>query len=85
MDGTLPRMMEAGDPKAFARNLKLLRTSAHRLSQRRLADILGVSRSCYARYEQGLRMPPAWFAAKAAAYFHVSMEELFDKEVKPKE
>ena len=28
-------------------------------------------------HELGQRMPPAWFAAKAAAYFHTSMEQLF--------
>ena len=37
----------------------------------------GVPPTCYPRCELAHRIPPAWFAAKAAAYFHTSMEQLF--------
>ena len=73
------------DTQNFAHNLKLHRKARANLSQRRMAAILGISRSCYARYERGTRMPPAWVAAKAARYFDVTVEELFEKEVKPHE
>lgn len=78
----LQRTRQAGDPQVFARNLKRLRIATPALSQRRLAQALGVSRSCYARYELGQRMPPAWFAAKAAAYYHTSIDQLLTEEVK---
>ena len=76
----LQKVRRAGDARAFARNLHRLRIATPALSQRKLARELGVSRSCYARYELGQRIPPAWFAAKAAAYFHTSMEQLFSEE-----
>jgi len=76
----LQKIQKAGDPAVFARNLRHMRMASPALSQRKLAQVLGVSRSCYARYELGQRMPPAWFAAKAARYFHTSMEQLFAEE-----
>ena len=69
----------AGNARLFARNLRFRRIAAG-ASQRKMAAVLGVSRSCYARYELGQRMPPAWFVAKAATYFHTSMEQLFSEE-----
>ena len=69
--------MQGRSSQAFARNLRRLRSAVPNLTQRRLAKALGVSRSCYARYEEGARLPPAWLAVKAANYFHVSMDELF--------
>ena len=80
----MQKVRRAGDARAFARNLHRLRIATPALSQRKLAEELGVSRSCYARYELGQRMPPAWFAAKAAAYFHTSMEQLFSEGVSDK-
>ena len=76
----LQKIQKAGDPMVFARNLRQMRMATPALSQRKLAEVLGVSRSCYSRYELGQRMPPAWFAAKAATYFHTSMEHLFSDE-----
>lgn len=70
-----------GDAKTFARNLKLQRSLVQGLSQSRLARNLGVSRNSYARYENGTRLPPGWFVVKAAAYFGVTVEELYEKEV----
>ena len=69
--------MQGRSSQAFARNLRRLRSAVPNLTQRRLAKALGVSRSCYDRYEEGARLPPAWLAVKAANYFHVSMDELF--------
>lgn len=57
------------------RRLRLLRQP--RLSQERLAKRLGVCRSTYSKYEQGQRMPPAWFAFSTANYFGVAVEDMF--------
>lgn len=59
------------------RKLRLLRQP--RLSQERLAQKLGVCRATYAKYEQGRRMPPAWFVFSTADYFGVAVEDLFCK------
>ena len=70
-------IIEAGNTQSFANALRKLRTSRlPAVSQRMLANALGVSRDTYARYENGTRLPPAWFVAKAAAYFGVSTDEL---------
>ena len=50
------------------------------LSQERLAKKLGVSRSTYANYEQGRRMPPVWFVFSTANYFCVPVEVLFQEQ-----
>ena len=76
----MQKIQDAGNPLVFATNLRRMRISTPALSQRKLAETLGVSRSCYARYELGQRMPPAWLVAKAATYFHTSMEQLFSEE-----
>ena len=52
-------IQNAGNARLFARNLRFRRIAAG-ASQRKMAAVLGVSRSCYARYELGQRMPPAW-------------------------
>ena len=70
-------VIRAGSAQSFAAALRTLRTAHHPpLSQRMLADALGVSRGAYARYENGTRLPSAWFAAKIAAYYGVSTDEL---------
>ena len=73
-------IIRAGDTQYFADTLRNLRTSRQPLlSQRMLANALGVSRETYAKYETGTRLPPAWFVAKVAAYFGVSADELLSK------
>lgn len=64
----------------FSMNLRRLRLLREpRLSQERLAQRLGICRATYAKYEQGRRMPPAWFAFSTANYFGVAVEDLFCK------
>lgn len=64
----------------FSVNLRRLRLMRQpRLSQERLAKRLGVCRSTYAKYEQGERMPPAWFVFSTANYFGVAIDDLFQK------
>lgn len=73
------------DEKWLCVNLKLLRLAKEpRLSQASLADKLGVSRSTYDRYERGAAEIPAWLIFKAAQYYGVPMERLFDRPQKRK-
>lgn len=73
----------AGGECYFSVNLRKLRLLRQpRLSQERLAERLGVCRSTYAKYEQGRRMPPAWFVFSTANYFGVAAEDLFCEQIK---
>lgn len=73
----------AGGECYFSLNLRRLRLSRQpRLSQERLAQKLGVSRATYAKYEQGRRMPPAWFVFSTANYFGVAAEDIFASRLK---
>lgn len=66
----------------FSRNLRRLRLQRQpRLSQERLAERLGVCRSTYANYEQGRRLPPAWFVFSTAEYFGVAVAELYRQDM----
>ena len=47
----------AGNARLFARNLRFRRIAAG-ASQRKMAAVLGVSRSCYARYGSPPKLPP---------------------------
>lgn len=74
-----------GEEFYFSQNLKYLRLLRNpRLSQESLANKLGVSRKTYAQYEQGKRMPPAWFVLNTANYFKVSMEQLLGVQINKK-
>lgn len=69
--------MEEIRKNAIAENLRLLRKSCTpKLSQERLARNLGISRSSYAQYETGKRVPKAPVLYRAAQYFGITMEEL---------
>lgn len=66
----------------FSINLRRLRLQRQpRLSQERLAERLGVCRSTYANYEQGRRLPPAWFVFSTAEYFGVAVAELYRQDM----
>lgn len=75
----------ADRPALLAAQLQQLRTAQPHLSQRKLAQELGISRSCYARYESGTRSPPAWVLARLAAYYRVDIQHFFQKEGNPNE
>lgn len=59
----------------FREQLKSLRTEKG-LSQRQLADELGITRSAYANYEQGIREPDFATLAKLCRFFEISADEI---------
>lgn len=56
--------------------LKKLRLE-HTVSQQELADLIGVSVRSLSRYENGTSVPPVDAAIKLAAYYRLSVEEIF--------
>lgn len=63
--------------KTFCRNLKEIRKSCS-LTQKQVADILGVVESCYANWEQGRTEPSIEMLRKLGAIFDVSIEDLIN-------
>lgn len=62
---------------AFSEKLKTLRTT-NRLSQRELADRVGVGKSQVSYYENGERFPSADVLIKIADVFRVTTDYLLD-------
>jgi len=62
----------------FGRKLKTLRLE-HGISQKDLADELGISRSCLANYENGKRQPDNDMLVRIADRFHVLIDYLVDR------
>lgn len=60
------------------KNLKKLREQ-HNLTQREMADILGIQRPTYTRYETEERQPDFDLVIKIAQYFDVSVDYLLGK------
>ncbi|MBR6638518.1 MAG: helix-turn-helix transcriptional regulator [Lachnospiraceae bacterium] len=77
------RVVSACDEELlFARNLRALRKKqTPYLSQRRLCQKLGVSRSAYVTYELGTRQAPAFFVANVAKYFGISADKLLREQL----
>ena len=46
------------------------------LSQKRLADDLGITRTRYSKYEYGMAEPPIELLVKIATYYEVSIDAL---------
>lgn len=61
----------------LGKNLRLLRTSRD-ISQSDMAESLGLTRSSYAQYELGNRMPDARILYEIARFFSFDMELLFE-------
>lgn len=57
-------------------NLKKYRLKTNHLTQQKLADALGVSRSTVAMWENGKNEPDNVMLAKIAEYFHITTDEL---------
>lgn len=58
-------------------NIKLLRKQ-HKLTQQKVADVLGCQREVYRRYENGTRDMPMSVAIKLAKFYLVSLDFLLD-------
>jgi len=63
--------------KKFCQNLKDTRKLCN-LTQRQVADILGVVESCYANWEQGRTEPNIEMLRKLALLFNVSIDDLIN-------
>ncbi|MDE7454029.1 MAG: helix-turn-helix domain-containing protein, partial [Clostridia bacterium] len=70
-------MTEENKEEVFVKNLKSLRT-INKLSQKQVADKLGVPVSTYANWEQGRRMPSINEIYKLIKVFETDANELFD-------
>lgn len=69
---------------AFGENLKKIRYDEG-LTQREVADAIGVTPASLSAYEKGTQLPSITVATKTALFFNVSLDWLFgiDKELKP--
>jgi transcriptional regulator with XRE-family HTH domain len=65
----------------IVKNLKKLRDE-HNLTQQQMADIFGLQRPTYTRYEKGERQPDFETLIKISDYFNVSVDYLLGKEEK---
>ncbi len=68
--------------KEMGKRLKVLRESM-KLSQVKMAEILGLKQSSINRYEQGMATPTVENLRKYADYFDVSMDYIFARTDKP--
>lgn len=66
----------------FQQNLRILRKNRN-LTQKQLADALGISRSLISLYESGERVPSLKALLKISQYFGISNDELLGKEYQP--
>ena len=63
--------------KAFAKNIRFERNSKG-LTQKDIADMLGVKTQSYQAYETGVSLPSAENLLKLAIVLEVSIDELFE-------
>lgn len=70
----------AAQEAVLGTNLRKLRLSRQpRLSQKKLAEKLGVCRTTYARYEKGQGQPPDVFVRKAAKFYKLPVNDLYQE------
>lgn len=62
----------------FSRNLSLLRKEKH-LSQRKVAETLGISQALLSHYENGIREPGLSFVVRACDFYQVSADFLLGR------
>ena len=63
---------------AYYKRLRELRED-HDLTQRQMAEILGIPQPQYWRYEQGYRDIPTDYLIRFAEHFHVSTDYLLER------
>ena len=63
--------------EVFAKNLKIERT-ARNMTQKQMAESLGIKTQSYQAYERGLTLPSAENLVKLAIFLNVSIDELFE-------
>lgn len=61
----------------FSKNLKFER-KARKLTQRDVAQLLGIKTQSYQAYESGISMPTVENLLKIASIFKVSIDDLFE-------
>ena len=66
----------------FGENLRKIRLSTQ-LTQKEVADGMGLSRACIANYERSSREPSLERLQNFSNYFHVSVDELLQAPEKP--
>ena len=64
--------------RKFNEILKELRIE-HEVKQKEVAESLGISKTCYAGYEQGYREPDMEMLVKLADYFEVTVDYLLGR------
>lgn len=64
--------------KSLGKNMKEIRTK-HKLSQENIANLLGITQACVARYENGLIEISTSNLYKFSKYFKVSLSKLCNK------
>ena len=63
--------------KAFAKNIKFERSSKG-LTQKEVADMIGVKTQSYQAYESGVSLPSSENLLKLAVILELSIDELFE-------
>ena len=76
---TIPRPFCPLQPERLPTNLITLRQNGT-LSQTKIAEYLGISKSCYKRYEMGKSIPPLNRLVELANLFGVTVDELVERD-----
>lgn len=65
----------------YLKRLRSLREDSD-LSQKDIANILGIQQTVYSRYERGYQNIPLEHLVKLADYYEVSLDYIFERETK---
>lgn len=63
--------------KNFAKNLKLERNQKN-LTQKQVADAIGIKTQSYQAYEAGISTPTVENLLKISIFFNISIDEMFE-------
>ena len=64
----------------FCENLKILR-KARGITQKQVAETIGMSEAAYQKYEYGTREPAFKYLIALADCYHISLDELVGRQV----